>query len=393
MRRRALVILITLVTLATFVLGGCSATATVEPTQVPTEEPTAEPTEPPAPTEAEPAAGADAGTPIVVTDALGREIEFAAPPQRIVVPGKGTWMIGHALYMFPDAAERVIALEQRGPNVSSFLPLLDPTFNDKPHLEQDAAPEQIAPLRPDAILLKSYLAEKLGAPLESLGFPVVLIDLESPDQFLSDIATVGQLLGDEARAQEIIEFYQGKLDHIAAGLEGLEDDEKPNVLVINYNAGGGEIAFAIPSVSYLQTIQTETAGGNAIWTDAAEGGGWTTVNFEQIAAWDADKVFVIAFKSDAGAVVERLKADPKWQALRAVQDGELYGFPSDLYGWDLPDPRWILGTMWMAEKMHPDRFEDLDIKAEIYEFFDAMYGMDQAAVDAYIMPELKGSIP
>lgn len=339
------------------------------------------------------AEGPDDATAVVVTDALGREIEFKSLPERIVVPGKAAWMTGHALYMFPDVSERLIAMEERGGSISSFIPLLDPTFNDKPHVEMNAAPEQIAPLHPDAILLKSYLAESLGAPLESLGFPVVLIDLETPDQFFSDIATMGQLLGNEARAEEIIEFYDGKLEYIATGLEGLEDEQKPRVLLIDYSAGGEGIAFEIPSASYLQTIQTEIAGGDAIWKETAEGGGWTTVNFEQIAAWDADKIFVTAFKSDAGAVVEDLEADPTWQALRAVQDGEIYGFPSDLYGWDLPDPRWILGTLWMAEKIHPDRFADLDIEEEIYGFYDAIFRMDQAAVDESIMPELKGSIP
>ena len=335
----------------------------------------------------------EAETSIIVTDALDREIEFASLPQRIVVPGKAAWMIGDAIYMFPDVSERLVAMEKRGVGISPFIPLLDPTFNDKPHLEMNAAPEQIAPLQPDAILLKSYLAESLGAPLESLGFPVVLIDLETPDQFFSDITTIGQLLGNETRAEEIIEFYDGKLDYIATRLQGLENERKPRVLLIDYSAGGEGIAFDIPSASYLQTIQTEIAGGDAIWKETAEGGGWTTVNFEQIAAWDADKIFVTAFKSDAGTVVDELNADPSWRALRAVQNGEIYGFPSDLNGWDSPNPRWILGTLWLAEKIHPDRFADLDIEEEIYGFYNAMFGMDQSAVDESIMPELKGSIP
>jgi len=338
-------------------------------------------------------AAAEERTAIVVTDAQDRGVEFAGLPQRIVLPGKAAWMIGHTIYMFPNVSERLIAMEERGVGISTFIPLLDPTFDDKPHLEMNAAPEQIAPLKPDAILLKSYLAESLGAPLEALGFPVVLIDLETPDQFFSDVTTMGQLLGNEARAEEIIDFYDEKLALIAAGLDGLEEEERPRVLVVDYSAGGEGIALEIPSGSYLQTIQTELAGGNAIWKDTAEGGGWTTVNFEQIAAWDADKIFVIAFKSDSGAVVEELKADPGWQALQAVQDGEIYGFPADLYGWDLPDPRWILGTLWMAEKTHPDRFTDLDIEQEIYEFYDTLFGMDQTAVDENIRPELKGSIP
>jgi ABC-type tungstate transport system permease subunit/ABC-type Fe3+-hydroxamate transport system substrate-binding protein len=342
--------------------------------------------------EVNPPATAETG-PIVVTDACGREVTLDAPPQRIVVPGKATWMVSHALYMFPDVSGRIVAMEQRGRSVSDFVPLLDPTFLDKPHLEKDAAPEQIAPLKPDAILLKSFQYEKLGVPLEGLGFPVVCIDLETPQAFYADIETMGQVLGNEARATEIVDYYDAQLMMTKSALAGMDDEDRPDVLVIQYESGGDDIAFEVPPVGYLQTWMVETAGGNPVWLDAAEGGGWTTVNFEQIAAWDADKIFVIAFRGDAGALVEQLETDPQWEALRAVQDGEFYGFPADLYGWDVPDPRWILGQTWLASKIHPDRFAVLDIVQATRDFFEQMYGMDQAAVDEQIIPELKGSIP
>ena len=209
----------------------------------------------------------------------------------------------------------------------------------------------------------------------------------------ADIATLGRLLSNEARADEIVSYYDAMLADVAQGLEGLHDAERPTVLVLQYESGGEEIAFDVPPVTYLQTWMVETGGGNPVWLDAAEGGGWTVVNFEQIAAWDADKIFVIAFRDDASELVERLEADPQWQALRAVKEGELYGFAADLYGWDLPDPRWILGQAWLATKIHPDRFPDLDIMQEVYDFFEQMYGMDQAAVDEAIIPQLKGDIP
>jgi iron complex transport system substrate-binding protein len=58
----------------------------------------------------------------------------------------------------------------------------------------------------------------------------------------------------------------------------------------------------------------------------------------------------------------------------------------------VPDPRWILGVTWMATKIHPDRFADVDIMQEVYEFYGQMYGMDQAAVEQHIVPRLTGDI-
>ena len=333
-----------------------------------------------------------AGGGVTATDALGRTVEFVELPQRIVVPGKGSWMVGHPLYLFPEAAERVLAMEARRGSVSNFLASIVPGFNDRPHLEQDAAPEQIAPLKPDAIVLKSYMAEQLGGPLEALGFPVVYVELETPEQFFRDVSTIGQMFGNEARAQEVVAFYQAKLDRIQQGLEGLDAGEKPRVLVIQYNDQGEETAFTMPPALWMQTIEVELAGGAPVWKDAAGGGGWEVVSFEQIAAWAPDKIFVIVFRSDPAPVMEQLKADPAWQSLQAVQDGELFAFPADFYGWDVPDPRWILGATWAATRIHPDRFTDVDIMQEVYEFYGQMYGMDRASVDEIIVPQLVGDL-
>jgi iron complex transport system substrate-binding protein len=379
MRRRSALILLSVVLTAGLVITGYGATTTASPVS---EEPTATPATTPA----------EGG--VQVTDALGRVVEFPRLPRRIVIAGKAAWMIGHALYLFPEASERLLALEnRRGLTASEFIPLLDPTFKDKPTLEQGAAPEQIAPLQPDAILLKSYMAERLGEPLERLGFRVVYVDLETPEQFFRDVTTLGQLLGNQARAQEIVDFYQARLDRIREGLAGLDEEEQPRVLAIQYDSRGQEIAFKVSPASWMQTLQVETAGGVPIWTEASEAGGWAVVNFEQIAAWNPDKVFVIVFLADTDEFVAQLKADPKWQALRAVQAQEVYGFPVDgLYGWDVPDPRWILGTTWLAQKIHPDRFAEVDVRREVYEFFGQMYGMDEATIDAQIIPQLQGDI-
>ncbi len=326
---------------------------------------------------------------VQVTDALGRVVMLPHLPQRIVVPGKGTWMPGHVLYMFPEAAERVMAMEARRGSASDFLPLIDPSFNMKPHLEHGAAAEQIAPLQPDAIVMKSYMAETLGEPLELLGFPVVYVELETPEQFFRDLATIGQLLGNEARVGEIEAYYQVRIDRVQQGVSGAG---RPRVLVIQHSSQGEEIAFEIPPATWMQTIQVEMAGGAPVWTEASQGGGWTVVNLEQIAAWNPDIIFVIDFRGDPEALVEELKVDLKWQALQAVQNEKLYAFPLDLYGWDLPDPRWILGLTWVATKTHPDRFADVDMMQEMYDFFSQMYGMDRTAVEKHILPVLKGDL-
>jgi iron complex transport system substrate-binding protein len=327
-----------------------------------------------------------------MVDALGRTVELSEPPQRIVVAGKSSLTIVNTLFMFPEAMERVVGLVVGNQNPGDFLGFVDPAFDQKAVLEVEAGPEQIAPLKPDVVVLRSFMADKLGAPLEQVGIPVVYVDLETPEQYFRDLVTLGKLFGNEARAKEIETYYRSQLDHIDENLAGLESEQKPEVLILQYSDQGGEVAMNVPSASWIQTTEAELAGGVPVWTEATEGGGWTVVNFEQIAAWNPDQVFVIHYKADSADIADQLGADPQWQALEAAKEREIYGFASDIFSWDQPDPRWILGVTWLAGKIHPDRFSELDMQQQVIRFFEQMYGMDRAAIEENILPRLRGDV-
>ena len=327
-----------------------------------------------------------------VVDALGRTVQFAMLPQRIVVAGKSSLTIVDTLYLFPEARERLIALPGSNQPIGEFVSLLDPTFGQKRILHGEAGPEQIAPLQPDVVILRSLMADRLGRSLEELNIPVVYVDLETPEQYFRDLAVLGRLLGNEVRAEEIRSFYRSRLDAVRQALQGLEESQKPHTLVIQYSDQGGEVAFQVPPASWLQTSEVEMAGGRPVWKEAVQGSGWTVVGLEQIAAWNPDVVIVIAYKGNSAAIVDRLQTDPQWQGLKAVQNGQIYGFPGDILSWDQPDPRWILGTLWLAGKLHPERFPPLEVKGEVVEFFGQMYGLDRAAIEAGIVPALRGNL-
>ncbi len=337
-----------------------------------------------------PSAETQTATGLSLTDAAGREVTLPEPPQRMVAAGRALFMVADALYLFPEISSRLVALGKTGQSQLDFIPTIDPEYQGKTILESEAGPEQIAAVRPDVVILKSVNAEKLGKPLEALDIPVVYVDFETPDQYTRDLNTLGQLLQNEVRAAEVIDFYQQRTQRIAEILADLQQDQKPRVLLLYYTDRDGAVAFNVPPLAWMQTLITEMAGGQPVWADAQLGQGWTKVGFEQIAAWDPDQVYIIAYFNNVDEVVRGLKADPQWQALRVVKEGQLYGFPADYYSWDQPDPRWILGLTWLASKIHPERFPDLDMEQEVRTFYREMYNLDDAAYQQYIQPNLTG---
>jgi iron complex transport system substrate-binding protein len=331
--------------------------------------------------------------PIVVTDALEREVTFDTAPQRIVVTGKALFMIADAIYAFPEASSRIVAIGRTAQMTLDFIPAIDPNYADKTIIDGQAGAEEIAANQPDLVLLKSISAETLGGPLEALGIPVVYLDFENHEQYVRDLTTLGLIFQDEERAQELITFFQDRIDMVTGALESLTDEEKPRTLLLYYSDKNGTIAFNVPPVSFIQTWSMETAGGMPVWLDAELGNSWTTVTLEQIAAWDPDQIYIVSYFIPAADVISTLEDDPQWQALRATGDGKLYGFPADYYSWDQPDPRWILGLEWLAKTMHPEQFEELDMQQEIRSFYADLYNMDDEAYAEIVEPNLPADLP
>jgi iron complex transport system substrate-binding protein len=355
-----------------------TAAPVVEDTAVPTVEPTAAPTEEPQSTE------------ITITDALDREVTFPETPSRIVYAGKSSLMIADALYLFPGINERIVAVSDTNQNFGNFIEAIDPTFDQKTVLSGETSIEEVVANDPDAVLLKSFLAEDYQQPLEELGVPTVFLNLETPEQYNRDILAMGDMLGQAERAQEIVSYYDSAVAEITDTIAGLSDEEKPSVLVLYYKESDGAYTYNVPPAEWMQTTNVITAGGNPVWLENATPKGWNMIGFEQIAAWDADQVYVISYREKASDLVDTLLADPQWQSLTAVKNNQVYAFPGEFYSWDQPDTRWILGLKWLAWRIHPELFPTFDTVAEVRSFFKDMYMLDDSVIDSAIIPLLRG---
>jgi iron complex transport system substrate-binding protein len=328
----------------------------------------------------------------VVTDALGRDVTIPEYPSRIVSAGRSVLMIADALYLFESAPDRIIGLGRIDQGRGNFLPAIDPAYGDKAVLERNVGPEQVAALRPDLVILKSFMRESLGDGIERVGIPVLYVDLETPDQYQRDLALLGEVLGEEARARALAQYYRDAVDAVSARVSALEADERPSTLFLYADPAGGDVAFNVPPAGWIQTQLMELAGGEPVWTREASAGGWRTVTLEQIAAWNPDRIFLVAYRQDADAIRDGLLEDPAWQELAAVQSGAFEVFPVDYYSWDQPDARWALGLQWLATRMHPELFSNLRMEQVIYRFFSFAYRMDEEETDSIIFSRLTGDM-
>jgi len=327
-----------------------------------------------------------AGEKLEITDTTGNTVVMDGLPERITFAGRASIMVADALYMFPQAPERIVGVGFTNQGKGNFTAVLDSGYKDKTYLDYSAGVEQIAGTHPDLVIMKNYMRRKLGDPVSELGIPVLYLSLETPSQYEADFKVLGKVFGDEKRADYIISWYKKRLDAVTEKTEILS--KRPSVLFLYHSARDGEVAFNVPPREWIQTSMVRMAGGDPVWSDSVSGKGWIKVNFEQIAAWNPDYIFIAAYKQNEKAVVKSLISSPRWKQLEAVKNGRVSAFPVDFYSWDQPDSRWILGVSWLAKTMHPGLFSGLSIEKITKDFYKDLYLMSDETYNREIKTRL-----
>ncbi len=322
-----------------------------------------------------------------VTDALGREVIFESYPEKIVLAGKLRTMIADFLYLFESSAQKILAIETGGQTPDNFIALLDEDIENKYSLEKGAGAEQIAPLQPDLVILKTSMKESIGDALETIGIAVVYVDFETVEQIYRDIRILGQVLNENERAELIVQKYQDLYTEFSGYVQ--TGQAKNTVLLMQVSDAENQYAYEVPSVSYLQTYMVEAAGGEAVWKEAAQAGGWNEVNLEQVNAWNPQRIFVINYQAKAVEIVSALTDSPPFSSLDAVKNGQVKAFPLDYLSWDQPDPRWILGYSWLVYQINPGTVERDYMLAKVTEFYQFFYGLEDQVIQENILPRIE----
>jgi ABC-type glycerol-3-phosphate transport system substrate-binding protein len=78
----------------------------------------------------------------MVTDALGRAIRLDKAPEKIVLVGKALFMVADAIYLFPEAGKRIVALGSTQQGTGNFIPMIDSTFSAKISLDSSHPDQQ-----------------------------------------------------------------------------------------------------------------------------------------------------------------------------------------------------------------------------------------------------------
>lgn len=277
---------------------------------------------------------------ITVTDGVGKTITLAAPAQRIVSLSPASTESLFAI----GAGEQIV-----GRDAFSDYPEQAKNITDIGGGFGELNIEAILAQNPDLVLASALTPPEQIKSLEDSRLTVfTLSNPKDLDEMYAILQTLAMLSGHEVEANSLIEGLKQRVAAVEARLAGVT--RRP--LVFYEIDGTDPNAVWTPGPGTFIDTLIRMAGGNNL--GASLKGEWVQISLEELIARDPDLILL----GDAiwgGVTVESVKARAGWQALEAVQNGNVFPFDDNLVS--RPGPRLVDGLEALAKLLHPDLFK------------------------------------
>ena len=275
---------------------------------------------------------ATAAWPRTLVDDEGTTIELAEPPERVVslspantelvfALGAGDRLLGGT--DFDDYPPEAAAL----PDVATFTGVII---------------EQAIALEPDLVLAAGNNFTPAGdiERMRELGLTVLVVYAETVDEALADIELIGQALGADEQAADIVAGMRARLAEVQAAVGSV--GARPRVF---YQIGSVPEIYAPAPESFVADMVALAGGEPITTTDPAV----FSISVERLVEFDPE--VIVLGDAAYGVCPAEVSARPGWDAMTAVTNGAIR--PVDDVIITRPGPRLADGLAALALAIHP----------------------------------------
>lgn len=320
--------------------------------------------------------GESATDALAVTDLAGRTVTLPAPPEKaLAIAGPSyekVFLLGQADRL---AGAHFLMVERpwviaTNPNIAGVAAIESP---GEPNVET------LLSLEPDVALFFDY--EEPLAAMTDAGIPVVVVQNSSgnpktADEFIDYQKKEVQVFADtfggaaQEKAKEWMAYFDEKVAYVQGKVSGIPEADRKTALY----AYGDEGLGVFSQYSYV-SFWLELAGGKNLADETGQEMD-TLVTMEQVVAWDPDFYFLGRMENG-----DSILGDEKWAGLSAIQNGNVHVCPDGVMFWDYSSEG-VLLMEFLAQKMYPELFADLDMVGETQAYYSKFYNYDLSAEDA-----------
>ncbi|MZI92010.1 ABC transporter substrate-binding protein [Vibrio sp. CAIM 722] len=304
-----------------------------------------------------------------IVDQIGRTVTVPDQVNRVVVLQHQTL----DLLMQLDAKDKIVGvLSSWKKHLGADVVRLDPQLPLLP-MPGDLTQvniESLLKIHPQVVFVTNYAPPAMIQQITDAGIPVVAISLRkdaknqankmnasmtNEEQVYNEglkqgIRLIGNIVNKDHQAEDLIKTAFADRAKVAEHLKAIPDDKRIRVYMANPNLttyGSGKYTGLMMQHAGAENVAAKTIKG------------YQQVSIENVMKWNPEVIFV---QSRYPHVVDEINHDPRWQAIDAVKEHHVYLMPEYAKAWGYPTPEAMaLGEMWMAKKLYPTQFKDIDM--------------------------------
>lgn len=233
--------------------------------------------------------------------------------------------------------------------------------------------EELLKLDPDVVMYWAEYLEQYEV-MDSAGIPAVGVKTQGNGDVLTTLESwleiMGEMYDDTGNVDKVIDYGRQVESEIKEVTDAIPDTEKPKVLYL-YNHSSEDIS--VSGADFYGDYWIKAGGGINV---AGELSGPSSVNMEQIYAWDPDIIILTTFTETMPEDLYNNTIDGQdWSQVSAVLNGKVYKEPLGVYRWFPPSGDAPLMLKWMAQTLNPDYFS-YDMNEEIRAYYNEFYQYD-----------------
>jgi len=309
--------------------------------------------------------GVASASTITVTDKLGRKVSLNVPVKRAVVVI--SYELIPALNLWSQVAG-VSRWTEENCGLYKAIVMENPSLK-KPTVGagSDVNVEAVLKLNPDVVITWTYNPETIRF-LEEKGIKVIGIYPESLAELYKDMKMHGKLFGKEKRVEEIIREMEKIFKLISERVSKIPYQKRKKVIHL-----GGAPTRVSGALGVTNDIIKIAGGTNPAGTIMQRN---VDVSIEKIVQWNPDVIFIWG---SAGYDESWLYSNSQWRFIRAVQTKQVYKLPK----WSTWSPRLAPIALYMAMKIYPEGFRDINFEKVADDFYKKVFGISYYKVRQY----------
>ncbi|MFV0476527.1 MAG: ABC transporter substrate-binding protein [Parahaliea sp.] len=229
--------------------------------------------------------------------------------------------------------------------------------------------EQIISLGTDLLFIPQGNMS-VGQPnvLARAGVRVIALEANSMQALVERVAKTGAILGPDAseKAQAWRDYFDHNVARVQERLHDLPDNERIRVY---HGMSNPLMSSGRPSLNQDWMDLGGAVNIAESWFGQKKSGSGE-IAIEQVVAANP-QVIVLMNPRD----VQNILSSPQWASVDAVIHRRVYANPQGMFWWCRESSEEALQFLWLAKTLYPDRFADIDMRAETRYFYQTFFGI------------------